>query len=93
LTVHQISQLESFRRSIHPDRTAGYTYPELHRAMQPLPFKLDTLLRALAGKPVWEASHAAIVQWIDRFLPKDERAPQIDAKRRAAGEREENHGG
>ena len=92
LTLNQIARLETFRRAAHPEHgcPSGYSYPQLLAAMQPMPFKLDTLLRAIGGKCVWEGSHGAISQWIDRFLPGAASGPEIDGKAAASGEREED---
>lgn len=45
-------------------------------------FSFDTLMRAMAGKPIWELYHAYIVEWLDRFVPG---RPIVDGKAAAAG--------
>lgn len=85
LTAKQIMRIETFRKEARPDRPHGYSYPELKASMNG-DFKLDTLMRALDRKPIWERYHAFIVEWLDRYLPE---TPVRDGKFASAGERDE----
>jgi hypothetical protein len=84
LTADQIRRLEEFRRASHDGAPHGYSLPLLRTAMGAR-FGWATLQKALQGRPVWELSHAYIVQWIERYLPA---VPIVlDQKSLAAGER------
>lgn len=84
LRQDQIERLTKFRVA------QRYSLPVLRSAMS-APFSWETLKKALDGLPVWDISHAYIVQWIDRFLPElpDPATPVRDGKAAAAGERED----
>jgi hypothetical protein len=85
LTANQIARLEKFRRAGDPNHRSGFSYPQLKLSMNGI-FTLDTLMRALAGKPIWERYHAYIAEWLDRYAPE---APVIDGKALASGEKDE----
>lgn len=83
------ARLEKFRRLSHEGARSGYSLAQLRSAMA-APFGWQTLKKALAGQPVWELSHAYIMEWIDRYLPA---APVIHSGKDAAagdGPEEEN---
>lgn len=85
LTASQIARLERFRRRGDIDHPNGFTYPQLKLSMNGN-FKLDVLLRGMAGKPVWERYYAYIAEWLDRFMPE---RPIMGRKAAASGERPE----
>lgn len=86
LRPDQIKRLEKFRKAPHAGAPHGYSLPQLRLAME-AHFTWETLRRALLGRPIWDLSHAYIVQWLDRYIPEEDQP--IDGKAAAAGEREE----
>jgi hypothetical protein len=77
LSHDQIQRIESFRISGRLDIV------RLKMAMN-APFRWPTLLRALSGKPVSEATYCFLLSWLDRYLPVEEVS---DGKAAAAGSR------
>ncbi len=98
LSPEQIQRLEKFRKSPHEGAPHGYSLPQLRLAMG-AQFGWQTLKSALLGVPIWDLSHAYIVQWMERFLsnapvstggpPK----PIRDGKAASAGDREDPDNG
>lgn len=86
LRPDQIERLKRFRMAPHDGAPHGYSLPQLRLAMD-ASFGWETLQNALLGRPVWDLSHAYIVQWLDRFVPAA--GAPIDGKASAAGERDE----
>lgn len=86
LRPDQIERLKRFRMASHDGAPHGYSLPQLRLAMD-ASFGWETLRNALLGRPIWDLSHAYIVQWLDRYIPAAD--PPIDGKTAAAGEREE----
>jgi hypothetical protein len=87
LTAEQIERLKSVQR--HGDGRRSYSIYNLREALA-APFTWETLRRAIEGKPIQERNRDFIVQWLDRYVPASA-APRagMDAKSRAAGERDE----
>jgi hypothetical protein len=83
LTQRQIERFKAFQYRMNR------TMPQM-RLVMAAPFAWRTLQRAVDGKPVWELSHAFIVNWLDRFAPelpgKGASVDIMDGKMRAAGD-------
>src|SRR5882762_1834640 len=86
LRPDQIERIQRFRMATHDGAPHGYSLPQLRLAMD-ASFGWETLRNALLGRPVWDLSHAYIVQWLDRYIPAAD--PPIDGKAAAAGVRVE----
>lgn len=88
LDKRQIDRLKEYQRRMYHDGRGG-SIPQLKLAMA-APFTYTVLSKALKGEPVWIMNHSFIVEWIDRFVPEHGTPVfAFDAKRAAAGERDE----
>ena len=84
LDKRQIERLKEYQRA------KRYSIPQLKLAMDG-PFTYTVLSKALKGEPIWEINYEFIVDWLDRFVPEHGTPVfDFDAKRAAAGERDED---
>lgn len=82
LSREQIRFLEDYRYNY------GLSVWALPRALD-APFKARTMQKALDGKPVRSDIYRFLVEWIDAHKTLPPAPAGLDAKQRAAGEREE----
>jgi hypothetical protein len=82
LNPDQIAWLKGLRKKYR-------STPQMNQVLAS-PFKWRTLQRAIDGNAISEASHAYIVQWLQRYATPFA-DPQISGKDRASGERDDEN--